>query len=46
MSNYNPPNPFSFGATAKMSREIKEEKENFKAEELKKELKSEVKNNG
>ena len=37
MRYYDPPNPYSFGDTAKMERMMKKEKENFKREELQKE---------
>lgn len=32
-----PNNPYSFGSTVKMSKSIKDEKENFKKEEMEKE---------
>lgn len=35
--DYTPPNPFSFGTTARLQQQIKSEKEDFKREELKKE---------
>lgn len=39
--DYTPPNPFSFGNTVRMEQQIRTEKENFKREELEKELKHE-----
>ena len=37
MSDYNPPNPYSFGDTVRMERMLKQDKEAFKREELEKE---------
>ena len=45
MKNYNPPNPYSFGDTKWMMQMIKDDKKEFKQEELKKELKDEKKDN-
>ena len=39
--DYTPPDPFTSGNTVKMQQQIKHEKEDFKAEEIKKELKCE-----
>jgi hypothetical protein len=36
MRDYNPPNPYSFGDTVKMSKMITKEKEELKKEEIKK----------
>jgi len=44
MRDYTPPNPYSFGDTARMERIIKAQKREFKIQELKKELQGEKEN--
>jgi hypothetical protein len=39
MRGYEPPNPFTFGNTARMSAELKKDKEEFKKKELEKDEK-------
>lgn len=45
MRHYDNPNPHSFGDAGTMYRQQKQEKEDFKREELKKELKQEDRKN-
>ena len=45
MRHYDRPSPYSFGDTARMERELKADREEFKREELKTELRNEEKTN-
>lgn len=45
MKYYDRPSPYSFGDTARMERELKADREEFKREELKTELQDEERTN-